>query len=343
MFRLAIFVTTNTIRMKITNSLKSIAVLTSGGDAPGMNACLRAVVRTANHFDISVVGINKGFQGMVENDFRSLTANDVSNIIQRGGTILKTARSAAFMTKEGRERAMNNLIKSNVDALVVIGGDGSFKGALSLSDEYNIPVIGIPGTIDNDLFGTEATIGYDTAINTVVDAVDKIRDTANAHNRLFFVEVMGRDAGFIALRSGIACGAEAVLIPESNTYVEALMGRLESGWDREKTSAIIIVAEGDDSGGAAELAKLVKKRFPQFDTRVSILGHIQRGGAPSAYDRVLASELGSWAVRTLRRGHSGVMVGRQGGKVVETSLKQAVKHNRTINPQLEELVNWLSE
>lgn len=329
--------------MKHPESIKSIAVLTSGGDAPGMNACLRAVVRTANHFEMTVVGVNRGFQGLVDDDLCLLKPNDVSNIIQRGGTILKTARSEAFMLEDGRKRAMNNLLKSGAEALVVIGGDGSFKGALALQNEFGFPVVGIPGTIDNDLFGTEATIGYDTAINTVVEAVDKIRDTANAHNRLFFIEVMGRDAGFIALRSGIACGAEAVLIPESHTYVEALMGRLENGWNREKTSAIVMVAEGDDSGGAAKLANMVKERFPHYDTRVTVLGHIQRGGSPSAYDRVLASELGSWAVRTLRRGHSAVMVGRQGGNVVETPLSKAVKHNRTINPHLEELVNWLSE
>lgn len=325
------------------NHIKTIAVLTSGGDAPGMNACVRAVVRTAHHFNMSVVGVRRGFQGMVENDIFKLTPNDVSNVIQRGGTFLKTARSADFMTIEGRKRAVEHLRQANVDALVVIGGDGSFKGALALQNEFELPVIGIPGTIDNDLYGTEATIGYDTAINTVVEAVDKIRDTADAHNRLFFVEVMGRDAGFIALRSGIACGAEAVLIPEKETYTNGLMERLELGWNREKTSAIVIVAEGDDSGGAAVLAKQVKQRFPQFDTRVSVLGHIQRGGAPSAYDRVLASELGSWAVRTLRDGNSGVMVGRQGGKAVEVPLEKAAKHHRSINRHLEELVYWLSE
>lgn len=323
--------------------MNKIAVLTSGGDAPGMNACVRAVVRTANHFKMEVVGVRRGYQGMIENDMTILSPNDVSNIIHRGGTVLKTARSPEFMKREGRERAYHNLLDNGVEALVVIGGDGSFKGALALQDEFGLPVIGIPGTIDNDLYGTEATIGYDTAVNNVVTAVDKIRDTADSHNRLFFVEVMGRDAGFIALRSGIACGAEAVLIPETETYDNVLMDRLQNGWNREKSSAIIIVAEGDDSGGAHKLAEKVKQRFPHFDTKVTILGHIQRGGSPSAYDRVLASELGSWAVRTIRRGTKGVMIGRSGGKAMEIPLSKAVKHNRSINRSLEELVYWLSE
>lgn len=323
--------------------MKKIAVLTSGGDSPGMNACIRAVVRAANHFKIEVVGVRRGYQGMLENDIISLSPNDVSNIIQRGGTILKTARSNDFMQPEGRKKAIENLRNAEVEGLVVIGGDGSFKGALTLHQEFGLPVVGTPGTIDNDLYGTEATIGYDTAINTVVQAVDKIRDTANSHNRLFFVEVMGRDAGFIALRSGIACGAEEVLVPETETYTEALMQKLEKGWDREKTSAIIIVAEGDDSGGAESLAKLVKERFPHFDTRVSILGHMQRGGSPTAYDRVLASELGAGAVKALMDGKTNIMIGRMHGKVVEVPFEQSVKHHRNINRNLLELVHWLSE
>jgi 6-phosphofructokinase 1 len=323
--------------------MKKIAVLTSGGDSPGMNACIRAVVRAANHFKIEVVGVRRGYQGMIENDIISLSPNDVSNIIQRGGTILKTARSNDFMQPEGRKKAIENLRNAGVEGLVVIGGDGSFKGALTLHKEFGLPVVGTPGTIDNDLYGTEATIGYDTAINTVVQAVDKIRDTANSHNRLFFVEVMGRDAGFIALRSGIACGAEEVLVPETETYTEALMQKLEKGWDREKTSAIIIVAEGDDSGGAESLAKLVKERFPHFDTRVSILGHMQRGGSPTAYDRVLASELGAGAVKALMEGKTNIMIGRMHGKVVEVPFDQSVKHHRNINRNLLELVHWLSE
>ncbi|MCC5917875.1 MAG: 6-phosphofructokinase [Cryomorphaceae bacterium] len=323
--------------------MNKIAVLTSGGDAPGMNAAVRAVVRTANHFKMEVMGIYRGYQGAIENDILPLGPNDVSNIIQRGGTILKTARSADFMTPEGRQKAYKNLSDNGIEGLVVIGGDGSFKGAEVLHQEFGIPVVGAPGTIDNDLYGTESTIGYDTAINTVVEAVDKIRDTANSHNRLFFVEVMGRDAGFIALRSGIACGAEAVLIPETHTYTDALLQQLERGWNREKSSAIIIVAEGDDSGGAQTLANLVKSRFPHFDTRVSILGHIQRGGSPSAYDRVLASELGSYAVRALRENKTNIMVGRQSGKVVEVPFAKATKHHRTISKDLEELVYWLSE
>lgn len=323
--------------------MKKIAVLTSGGDAPGMNACVRAVVRTANHFNMSVIGVRRGYQGMIENDLFLMTPSDVSNIIQRGGTVLKTARSKDFMSLEGREKAMQNLRNAGVEGLVVIGGDGSFKGALTLHKEFGLPVVGTPGTIDNDLFGTEATIGYDTAINTVVQAVDKIRDTADSHNRLFFVEVMGRDAGFIALRSGIACGAEAVLVPETETYTDALMDKLQRGWNREKSSAIIIVAEGDDSGGAEVLAKMVKNRFPHFDTRVSILGHMQRGGSPSAYDRVLASELGAGAVKALLEGKTNVMIGRMHGQVVEVPFEKAVKHHRDINKNLLELVYWLSE
>jgi 6-phosphofructokinase 1 len=323
--------------------MQKIAVLTSGGDAPGMNACVRAVVRTANHFNMSVIGVRRGYQGMIENDLFPMTPSDVSNIIQRGGTVLKTARSKDFMSLEGREKAMQNLRNAGVEGLVVIGGDGSFKGALTLHKEFGLPVVGTPGTIDNDLFGTEATIGYDTAINTVVQAVDKIRDTADSHNRLFFVEVMGRDAGFIALRSGIACGAEAVLVPETETYTEALMDKLQRGWNREKSSAIIIVAEGDDSGGAEVLAKMVKDRFPHFDTRVSILGHMQRGGSPSAYDRVLASELGAGAVKALLEGKTNVMIGRVHGQVVEVPFEKAVKHHRDINKNLLELVYWLSE
>jgi 6-phosphofructokinase 1 len=323
--------------------MKKIAVLTSGGDSPGMNACVRAVVRAANHFKIEVAGVRRGYQGMIENDIFTLSPNDVSNIIQRGGTILKTARSKDFMQPEGRKQAMANLRNAGVEGLVVIGGDGSFKGALTLHQEFGLPVVGTPGTIDNDLYGTEATIGYDTAINTVVQAVDKIRDTANSHNRLFFVEVMGRDAGFIALRSGIACGAEEVLVPETATYTEALMQKLEKGWDREKTSAIIIVAEGDDSGGAESLAKLVKERFPHFDTRVSILGHMQRGGSPTAYDRVLASELGAGAVKALMEGKTNIMIGRMHGKVVEVPFEKSVKHHRDINRNLLDLVHWLSE
>jgi len=323
--------------------MQKIAVLTSGGDAPGMNACVRAVVRTANHFNMSVIGVRRGYQGMIENDLFPMTPSDVSNIIQRGGTVLKTARSKDFMSLEGREKAMQNLRNAGVEGLVVIGGDGSFKGALTLHKEFGLPVVGTPGTIDNDLFGTEATIGYDTAINTVVQAVDKIRDTADSHNRLFFVEVMGRDAGFIALRSGIACGAEAVLVPETETYTEALMDKLQRGWNREKSSAIIIVAEGDDSGGAEVLAKMVKDRFPHFDTRVSILGHMQRGGSPSAYDRVLASELGAGAVKALLEGKTNVMIGRMHGQVVEVPFEKAVKHHRDINKNLLELVYWLSE
>ncbi len=322
--------------------MKKIAVLTSGGDAPGMNACVRAVVRTALKSDVQVTGICRGFQGMIEGDFTPLSHLSVSNIIHRGGTFLKTARSKDFLTPEGRKVAFANLQKEGIEGVVVIGGDGSFRGAMTLNTEFGIPVIGCPGTIDNDLFGTDSTIGYDTAVNTVVQAVDKIRDTADAHNRLFFVEVMGRDAGFIALRSGIASGAETVLIPETTTYVNSLIDTLEKGWKNHKSSAIIIVAEGDESGGAYELAKSVGSKFSHWETKVTVLGHIQRGGSPSAFDRVLASGLGNKAVVELLKGETNKMVGLHHKNFVLTPFSMATKHHNKINSQLLELVNVLS-
>jgi len=322
--------------------MKKIGVFTSGGDSPGMNACLRAVVRTGLYQGVEVGGIYRGYEGMIEGDIVEMTNYSVSNIIQRGGTILKTARSKEFLTPEGRKKAFNQLQKNGIEGLIVIGGDGSFRGAMALHKEFGIPVIGCPGTIDNDLYGTDYTIGYDTAINTVVEAVDNIRDTASSHNRLFFVEVMGRDAGFIALRSGIASGAEAVLIPETATYIDQLITTLENGWKRDKTSAIIIVAEGDEFGGAYEVAKAVNEKFTNWETKVTILGHIQRGGSPSAFDRVMASRMGNTAVQALLDGETNKMVGLSHGEMVLVPFENATKHHHQINEHLLELVNVLS-
>mgnify|MGYP000986471810 CR=1 FL=1 len=322
--------------------MKKIAVFTSGGDAPGMNACLRAVVRTGFTNGVEVAGIYRGYQGMIEGDIVEMTNFSVSSIIQRGGTILKTARSEEFRTQEGRKKAYEALKKNGIEGLIVIGGDGSFRGAMALHAEFGMPVIGCPGTIDNDLYGTDYTIGYDTAVNTVVEAVDKIRDTASSHNRLFFVEVMGRDAGFIALRSAIASGAEAVLIPETTTYIDSLISTLENGWKRNKTSAIIIVAEGDEFGGADEAAKAVNERFSTWETKVTILGHIQRGGSPSAFDRVMASRMGHKAVEALLQGETNKMVGLRHSDLVLVPFENATKHHHKINEHLLELVNVLS-
>ncbi|WNJ16465.1 6-phosphofructokinase [Pontibacter sp. G13] len=322
--------------------MKKIGVYTSGGDAPGMNACLRAVARAALSHGMEVVGIRRGYQGMIEGDFVELKAHSVSNIIQRGGTILKSSRSQEFRTPEGRQKAYNRLREAGVEGLVAIGGDGTFAGARTFYEEHKIPVVGCPGTIDNDLYGTDFTIGYDTALNTAMDAIDKIRDTADSHNRLFFIEVMGRDAGFIALNTGIASGAEAVCIPEKETFVDDIIQRLEQGWMRQKTSSIIVVAEGDDGGGAFEIAKKVEEKIKRYDTRVVILGHIQRGGSPTCMDRVLASRLGAAAVETLQEGLSNVMVGLVNGEIKHTSFFKACKYHQTINHNLLNLVEVLS-
>ena len=322
-------------------TIKNIGVFTSGGDSPGMNAAIRAVVRTALYYDIKVTGILRGYDGLISGDFIPMERKSVANIIQRGGTILKTARSEEFHTKEGRTKAFEQLQSNQIDALVAIGGDGTFTGANIFYDEFKIPVIGLPGTIDNDLIGTDFTIGYDTAINTVVEAVDKIRDTAESHDRLFIVEVMGRDSGLIALRSGIGSGAEAILIPESKTDLKALLSRLEVS-RKDKSSKIIIVAEGDDAGGAFEIAKIVKDKFPLIDTRVSVLGHIQRGGPPSCMDRVLASRLGVAAVESLLQGKSAEMVGIVNGKIHFTPFIHAIKHTTEINSELLKIVDVLS-
>jgi len=308
--------------------VNKIAVLTSGGDAPGMNAAIRAVVRTCSYHEVEVLGIYRGFQGMIEDDFVELNARSVRNIINKGGTFLKSARSEGFRTKEGRESAYNNLTKNGVEALVVIGGDGTFTGALSFSQEFGFPVMGIPGTIDNDIYGTTHTIGYDTALNTVVDAIDKIRDTASSHNRMFFVEVMGRDSGFIALNSGIGGGAERIIIPEKNIPAEVLLEDIDRGKRRGKTSNIIVVAEGNTAGKAVfELKEYVEQKRPEYDIRVSVLGHMQRGGTPTCYDRVLATRMGVKAVESLLEGKSQCMVGINNDRMELIPLEKAVKEN----------------
>ncbi len=316
--------------------VKKIGVLTSGGDAPGMNAAIRSVVRTCAYYNIGCVGIYRGYQGLIEGDFKEMGARSVKNIINRGGTILKSARSKDFMTAEGRKIAFNNMQRHEIDALVVIGGDGSFTGAMVFSKEFGVPVIGIPGTIDNDIYGTSHTLGYDTALNTVVEAIDKIRDTAHSHNRLFFVEVMGRDAGHIALNAGIGAGAEEILIPEENLGLERLLESLKRSKESGKTSTIVVVAEGENTTGknVMELKDYVEKNMPEYDVRVSVLGHLQRGGAPSCFDRVLASRFGVKAVETLMEGKSGYMVGLINDKVELTPLEKAIKGYSGIDEEL---------
>lgn len=323
-------------------SIKRIGVLTSGGDAPGMNAAIRAVVRAGIYYGLSVTGIRRGYSGLIKADFWDMNSRDVGNIIQRGGTILRTARSEEFRTKEGRQKAYENLLNAGIDALVVIGGDGTFKGAKAFTEEHNFPIIGLPGTIDNDLYGTDMTIGYDTAINTVVEAIDKIRDTASSHDRLFFVEVMGRDAGFIALWSAIGCGAEDVLVPEVVTDMDEVCENLANSVQKTKSSGVVIVSEGDDAGGAMQIAEIVKKRMPEFDIRVSILGHLQRGGAPSAFDRYLASKLGVAAVEALLDDQRSVMVGLVNNETVLIPFNQAIKHHKDINRKMLEMLYILN-
>lgn len=322
--------------------IKRIGVLTSGGDAPGMNAAIRAVVRSAVFYGCEAYGIYGGYQGLINGDIKRLRSQDVSNIIQRGGTILKSARSAEFRTEEGRTKAAAKLAEHKIDALVVIGGDGSFSGARLLIQEHDIPVVGIPGTIDNDLYGTDSTIGYDTAVNTAVEAVDKIKDTASAHNRLFFVEVMGRDAGFIALRVAIATGAEAVLVPEIDTDITDLEHFLEKDYDPKQSSGIVIVAEGDKAGGAYNVAQKVGEAHPEYDIRVSVLGHMQRGGSPSAFDRVLASQLGVAAVDALMDDQKSIMVGIMNKEIVHVPFNKTIKNSKGLNPELLNLVKILS-
>ena len=315
--------------------INKLAVMTSGGDSPGMNAAIRSVVRTCAYYKIECIGIYRGYQGMIEGDFTSLTARSVNHIINKGGTILKSARSDEFRTSEGRKKAHKNLIKQNIDGLVVIGGDGSFTGGVIFNKEYNFPVIGIPGTIDNDIFGTSHTLGYDTALNTAVEAIDKIRDTASSHNRLFFVEVMGRDAGFIALNAGVGAGAEEILIPEENLGLDRLLESLIKSRKSGKSSSIVVVAEGDKSGrNVFELAKYVEDNMPEYDVRVSVLGHMQRGGSPSCFDRVLASRLGVKAVEILIDNKTNLMVGLKNNKVITTDLEEAITGGHSINNEL---------
>lgn len=319
----------------MSKAIKKIGVLTSGGDAPGMNAAIRAIVRTCSFHDVMCVGIFRGFQGLVEGDFEVLGPRDVNYIINKGGTILKTARSVAFRSEEGRKTAYENLKNAGIDALIVIGGDGSFTGAMILSKEYDIPVMGIPGTIDNDIHGTSHTIGFDTALNTVVDAVDKIRDTASSHKRLFFVEVMGIDAGHIALNAGIGAGAEEILIPEENMGMERLLESLKKSKKSGKSSSIVIVAEGEKLGkNVFEIGEYVETNLPEYEVRVSVLGHMQRGGAPSCFDRVLASRLSVKAVETLLAGERNYMVGLINDQVALTPLEQAVKGHSPIDQEL---------
>lgn len=321
--------------------MKRIGLLTSGGDAPGMNACIRAVVRTALYNDIEVVGYLRGYDGIIDNAYVKLERESVSNIIQRGGTILKTARSPRFMTPEGIQQAVGHLQQSGVDGLVIIGGDGSFKGAVELSKHIDLPILGCAGTIDNDLVGTDYTIGYDTAINTVTEAIDKLRDTAESHDRVFVVEVMGRDAGLIALRTAIACGAEALLVPEIHTDMEVLGERVRQ-WRKTKSSRIVVVAEGDEAGGAYKVADYIKSIVPDFDMRVTVLGHLQRGGSPTCMERVNASMVGYYAVKGLMEGRRNEMVGIMNRAVVYTPFLKTVKHKMTLDAALEEMIHVLS-
>ena len=312
-----------------------VAVMSSGGDSPGMNAAIRSVVRSCAYYKIDCVGIYRGYQGLIEADFISMNARSVHNIINKGGTILKSARSKDFMEKEGREKAYNNLVNADIHALVVIGGDGSFTGGMIFNKEFNFPVIGIPGTIDNDIFGTDFTIGYDTALNTVVEVIDKIRDTASSHNRLFFVEVMGRDSGFIALHAGIGAGAEEILIPEEDLGLDRLLDSLQKSRRSGKSSSIVVVAEGDKTGkNVFEIAQFIEKNLPEYEVRVSIMGHMQRGGSPSCFDRVLASRMGVKAVELLLDGKTNLMVGSVNNEMVAVDLELAVKEHHSINKEI---------
>lgn len=323
-------------------SLKKIGVFTSGGDSPGMNAAIRAVVRTANYHNIECMGIREGYNGLISGNFTKMNPRSVSNIINRGGTILKSARSEEFRTPEGRKKAYDNCVANDINALVCIGGDGTFTGAQVFAEEYGVKVIGVPGTIDNDIFGTDFTIGFDTALNTAMEAIDKIRDTATSHNRIFFVEVMGRDAGFIALNAGIASGAMDILIPERKDSLEELFENFEISKKRGKNSSIVIVAEGEKLASTYELANKTKERFPDYDIRVSILGHIQRGGAPSCADRVLASRLGYGAVVGLMKGLTNVMAGIRSNDLIFTPIEDAIRKHNDIDQELMQISEILA-
>lgn len=323
------------------SKVKTIGILTSGGDAPGMNAAIRAVTRSGICNGLSVKGIYRGYDGLIKDEVKSFTTEDVSGIITRGGTILKTARSKEFMTPEGMQKAYETCIKEEIDALVVIGGNGSLTGARNFAMEYDFPVVGLPGTIDNDLYGTDSTIGYDTTMNTIMECVDRIRDTANSHERIFFIEVMGRDAGFLAQNSAIACGAEAAIIPEESTDVDQLARFMERGIRKSKKSCIVIVSESPKCG-ALYYADRVKKEFPEFDVRVSILGHLQRGGSPSAHDRILASRTGVGAIKALMQGQRNVMIGVRNNEVVFVPFSEAIRSDKPLNKGLIKVLDELS-
>ncbi len=326
----------------MTKTIKRVAVFTSGGDAPGMNAALRAVVRSASFNDLHVYGIQRGYEGMIDGTLKRLEPRDVGNIIHRGGTILRTARSERFRTAEGRKSAYESLMAYDVDACIAIGGDGTFTGANIFSKEYDIPFVGIPGTIDNDLYGTDYSIGFDTAVNTAIEAVDKIRDTADSHNRLFFVEVMGRHAGFIALNTCIGSGAESVLVPETESSIDNLVENLKKGAKRQKLFSLVIVAEGNKLGDANKIAEMVKQRFDFYDIKVTIIGHLQRGGSPTAFDRVLASRLGLAAVEGIIQGKENVMTGIINDQIVYTSFEDAISKPKPLNTELLRLAEILS-
>lgn len=320
--------------------IKCIGILTSGGDAPGMNAAIRAVTRSAIYNGLTVKGIYRGYKGLITGEIQEFKTQNVSNIIQQGGTILKTARCQEFKTPEGRKIAYETMQREGIDALVVIGGDGSLTGARLLAQEFDVPCIGLPGTIDNDLYGTDTTIGYDTALNTILDAVDKIRDTATSHERLFFVEVMGRDAGYLALNGAIAAGVEAAIIPEFNTEVDQLEEFIKNGFRKSKSSSIVLVAESEITGGAMHYAERVKNEYPQYDVRVTILGHLQRGGKPTAHDRIIASRMGVASIQALMEGQRNVMIGIENDQIVYVPFTKAIKNDKPID---HELVNVLHE
>ena len=322
--------------------LKCIGILTSGGDAPGMNAAIRSVTRAAIFNGIRVKAIYRGYKGLITGEIKEFQTQNVSNIIQQGGTILKTARCDEFKTPEGRKLAYENMKKEGIDALVVIGGDGTFTGARVFAQEFNIPIIGLPGTIDNDLFGTDSSIGYDTALNTIVEAVDKIRDTASSHERLFFIEVMGRDAGFLALNSALASGAEAAIIPERETKVDQLAELIQNGFRKSKNSSIVIVAESEVTGGANGLAERMHREYPSYDVRVTILGHIQRGGSPTAYDRTLASRMGVAAIDALMDEQRSIMIGIVNDEIVHVPFTKAIKDDKPVNERLLGVLQMLS-
>ena len=323
-------------------AIKCIGILTSGGDAPGMNAAIRAVTRTAIYNGYKVKGILRGYHGLVTNQIIDLTASSVSHIIQQCGTILKTARSKEFRTPEGRQLAYDNMKAAGIDALVVIGGDGSLSGAQIFANEFDVPIVGLPGTIDNDVDGTDETIGYDTALNTIIDAVDKLRDTASSHDRLFFVEVMGNTAGYLSLNGAIASGAEAAIIPEREMEVDQLAELINNGFRKSKSSAIVLVAENKATGGAMGMAERIKKEFPDFDARVTILGHLQRGGSPTAKDRILASKMGATAIEALSEGQRNVMIGIKNGDYVYVPFKRAIAHTQQMDLKDVDLVRILS-